>query len=259
MAAQADASPWEIPPPQVGGQVFSGDAALPGRLYFSQLGVVRRKPARGDAPPTLSKSCSDKLALRQCTSLLSSLLCLFVSPENVYLESLILPASQYSPTGCARSFSAEGRMKALAGRHWQGGYSFAPFQVKTTSEEFGYSRRAVASRAQKTVASNLAVAWSCNGLEEGLIAGVFQGSRRHDNRRVSVVSRRKIWALAVDVSGLQAVGCAEVEGLLHAETYRDIKEDRILIPRQVVKAEVRSTSLKGWKRNVGDDSFSLTI
>lgn len=213
MASQEDATPWTIPPspapspvpaaiaassstptpttattpsPNPAFTTTTDDAAAPnapqllllaGRGYFSRLGVVRRKPARGDAPPTASKSCSDKLALRQCASLLSSLASLFVSPKGAYLATLVLPASQYSAAGCGRCFSAgesggvsadgeegwvggagnagetaegddakapAGRMRPVAGRQWEGtGYAFVPFRVETTAREFEFSRRAI--------------------------------------------------------------------------------------------------------------------
>ena len=56
-------APWEV----------DGNAApsLQGRGHFSLLGHVRRKPARGDAEASLSKSCTDKLAVKQLTSILS--------------------------------------------------------------------------------------------------------------------------------------------------------------------------------------------
>ena len=115
---------------------------------------------RGDAPMTLSKSCSDKLALRQCLSLLSSHTSLLISPEHVYLDMLVLPVDQYSEQACTRAFSPWGRMSALTtnvqrpqrsedeGRpdavglfKWSGGYSFKPFPVKsTTTRRFQFAR-----------------------------------------------------------------------------------------------------------------------
>ncbi len=129
MAAQADASPWDIPsppsppPPSRPRPSLSSPSQpgvpsppspppaatllLPGRAYFSLLGAVRRKPSRADAPPTLSKSCSDKLALRQCTSLLLSPTALLVGPRDAYARTLVLPRSRYSAAGCRRAFSGE--------------------------------------------------------------------------------------------------------------------------------------------------------
>ncbi|KAI5922315.1 adenosine deaminase/editase [Camillea tinctor] len=172
MASQEDASPWTVPP-------TPSSSSLPGRAYFSALGIVRRKPSRGDAPATLSKSCSDKLSLRQCTSLLSSVTALLVSPAHAYVSTLVLPQAQYNAGGCSRAFSAEGRMESLGVRRlgekdeegkslpsesnssgnssgggsdssisWPGGYSFRTFTVEATSKEFRFSKRHITSQAQ---------------------------------------------------------------------------------------------------------------
>ncbi|RHZ59730.1 tRNA-specific adenosine deaminase [Aspergillus thermomutatus] len=137
MAAQDDPRPWEAAPePQR--TESPGPELLDGRGYFSRLGIVRRKPARADAEATLSKSCSDKLALRQVSSLLSYEASLLVAPtRNAYIEGLILPEEEISRVGCERCFSATGRMKMLNGRFWparddsevQYGYRFQPFSV----------------------------------------------------------------------------------------------------------------------------------
>ncbi|KAK0717149.1 adenosine deaminase/editase [Lasiosphaeria miniovina] len=252
MAAQDDASPWALPgarapltatattetaakapsPPlaaEPGQPRVAPGGELLGRGYFSELGVVRRKPARGDAPASVSKSCSDKLALKQCTSLLSAVASAVVSPRGVYLATLVLPASRFSAAACARCFSASslsewesselldclppGRMRALAGRRWgASGYAFAPVAVTTTQLEFEFSKTAVVgagagneqeTTTRRTGASNLAVVWTCDGLvEEGLIGGVLQGRKTFDEKGASAVSRRKMWELAVEVAGL---------------------------------------------------------
>lgn len=121
---------------------------LDGRAYFSILGVVRRKPSRADAERTHSKSCSDKLSLRQVTSLLSHGTNFLVAPTpNAYLKALILPDDELSRTGCDRAFGAgpTGRMRNLLPKleddqgvdsrhggnddHRFSDYSFRPFQV----------------------------------------------------------------------------------------------------------------------------------
>ncbi|KAJ2902785.1 hypothetical protein MKZ38_000139 [Zalerion maritima] len=138
MAAQEDSTPWpSSPPPGLPPQETPAPPPapssgapnsleptprnLPGRANFSSLSVLRRKPSRADAPPTLSKSCSDKLSLKQCTSLLSSLTSLFIRPTNVYLASIIIPQVQLDvcAPGFARAFGGaegEGRMAPLGGR-----------------------------------------------------------------------------------------------------------------------------------------------
>uniref|UniRef100_L2FNF8 tRNA-specific adenosine deaminase n=1 Tax=Colletotrichum fructicola (strain Nara gc5) TaxID=1213859 RepID=L2FNF8_COLFN len=229
MAAQEDASPWDMP-----AAAPSEDAGtLPGRAYFSRLGVGRRKPARGDAPPTMSKSCSDKIALKQCTSLLSSLTSLLIYPGNAYLSSLILPETQYSAAGCERAFSARGRMASLDGQAWSGGYRFAPFEVRTTEREFAFSKREVKARAEKIAASNLAAAGA------------------------SAVSRRRMWeevAAIADELGDDGEG---LRSALAGVTYADVKGSEMLAARREVKMEARREALAGWVANVGDDKFEL--
>lgn len=146
MAAQEDATPWEVArQPDVGSEAQKEDILLDGRAHFSLLGIVRRKPARVDAESTRSKSCSDKLALCQVSSLLSTETCRLVAPtENAYLTGLILPENGISRIGCERSFGANGRMQELAGRSWPGssdctyttlGFRFRPFQVLSVPTE----------------------------------------------------------------------------------------------------------------------------
>lgn len=246
---------------------------LPGRAYFSQLGVVRRKPARGDAPRTLSKSCSDKIALKQCTSLLSSLTSLLVSPKNVYLRNVILPESRYSSEGCARAFSATlgiGRMSPLlTSDSWPGGYGFHPFAVETTKKEFEYSKRTVTARAEAAgisttgdniASSPLAVTWSRNGLEESTINGVLQGRKQLDRRGGSKLCRLRMWGLALEVSVLVGAGGAlAVQKLLGSGTYAEVKKGDLLTPRRLVKTRAREEALRGWVPNVGDDTFGSAI
>ncbi|OJK02832.1 hypothetical protein ASPACDRAFT_1885885 [Aspergillus aculeatus ATCC 16872] len=89
---------------------------LDGRAHFSKLGIVRRKPARADADSTKSKSCSDKLALRQVSSLLSPETALLVRvTASAYLAGVVLPETEISKVGCERAFGREGRMKGLVG------------------------------------------------------------------------------------------------------------------------------------------------
>ncbi|KAL4974469.1 hypothetical protein BDW66DRAFT_161254 [Aspergillus desertorum] len=120
MAAQDDPTPWALPDP---GPALSNTASPPltGRGHFSQLGIVRRKPARADAESTKSKSCSDKIALRQVTSLLNYESSLLVAvTANAYIKGLVMPEEEINKSGCERCFGGEenGRMRCLNGRVW---------------------------------------------------------------------------------------------------------------------------------------------
>ncbi|KAJ4140204.1 hypothetical protein NW768_001559 [Fusarium equiseti] len=200
MAAQKDASAWKTPTPITRTLHPNAEASLLGRACFSRTGIVRRKPARGDAPPTLSKSCSDKLALKQCTSLLSTLTSIFIDPTNAYIHSIVLPESQYSDVACQRAFSAEGRMKPLAGKVWPAGYSFKEFSALTTDLEFEFSKITVKARSDRISASNLAATWSLSGFEENIIGGVIQGRKAFNTNAASRMSRRSTWEAASDLA-----------------------------------------------------------
>lgn len=250
MAAQDDASPWDQP------ETMPKDSSdLPGRAYFSQLGIVRRKPARGDAQPTLSKSCSDKLSLKQCTSLLSSLASLFIEVENAYIDTLVLPASQFSETACQRAFSATGRMSKLANKQWGEGYAFKPFNIETTTVEFEYSKLSVKARSDSISASNIAAAWSLSGVEESILGGVLQGRKPFSLKGASAMSRKMMWSAASDLAE-KVPDYPHISEDLSSHTYKEVKDGPLLAERRKVKSDVRGTALSGWIRSNGDESFT---
>lgn len=247
MGDQIDATSWDIPE--------SEQNSMPGRAYFSKLGIVRRKPSRNDAPPTLSKSCSDKIALRQCTSLLSSVTELFIDPTSAYINTLVMPTSRYSAVACERAFSETGRLRELVGRTWLGGYGFRPFSIETTTVEFEYSKQRVETRATKISASNLAAAWSASGLEESTIGGIIQGRKANDVKGASGASRRQMWAAARRVAA--QLGWPDQQGSLFCNDYETFKCSPELAGRRQLKQDVWATALTGWVRNEGDSAFSL--
>ncbi|EEP77229.1 predicted protein [Uncinocarpus reesii 1704] len=144
MAAQEDPTPWQVPAADATSAIENNLVVklLDGRAHFSVLGAVRRKPSRADAQPTLSKSCSDKLAARQVTSVLSFPASLLIAPSpNAYLANVVLPANEISQTALKRAFGSgeQGRLHRLNGRKWQdevhsmhsdSGYAFTPFDIR---------------------------------------------------------------------------------------------------------------------------------
>lgn len=257
MDAQDDATPWTSAPPTITSEALPDSAGtLRGRSNFSLLGAVRCKPSRSDAPPTLSKSCTDKLTLKQATSLLSSVTSTVISPRNAYIHSLVLPASQYVPDACERAFSRSGRVRGLTDetiQSWRGGYRWQPFDIRPTQREFVWSRRSIAAH-EKAVASNLS-AVSTPSLQETLIGGVLQGRKQLDSRGASKICRRSAWLLAVQIAGI-AGAPAVLEALTRA-TYRDIKASETLDTRRKVKQDVQEHGLGGWVQNTGDSDFTL--
>ncbi|KAF2403617.1 tRNA-specific adenosine deaminase [Trichodelitschia bisporula] len=257
MRSQEDATPWHLPPLSDVPRAETSQDELRGRGYFSELGIVRRKPARPDAPQTLSKSCSDKLTMYQCTSLLGSVCSTLVRPDHAYIHTLILPESQCVPEAVVRAFGPTGRMSALNSRitgQWNSGYAFRPFEIGTTDLEFAFSRRS-GSQDQRLVPSNVSAVYTPH-TQETLVGGTLQGRKQYDPQGASVISRKSMWAAAVEVATL--VPLPSLAESLSQASYRDFKSHRILSERAGVKNDVKEHALKGWVRNV-DDTFTLEL
>lgn len=248
MAEQDDATPWKEQPAIA---PDTGEMEMLGRGNFDRLGIVRRKPARPDAPISLSKSCTDKIAMRQCTSLLSALTSLLVHPNNVYLSTLVLPESQCVPRAVERAFGANGRMAPLAEHQWADGYAFKPFTVLSTTREFAYSRRGT---TVPPTSSNLACLYTPRK-QEVLINGALQGRKQSDPRGASCASRRLMWKSVLDVA--VSAGLPVLHSLLKKKSYTEVKKSDMLQQREQVKRQARDNALKGWKLNTGDEAWEL--
>ena len=199
--------------------------------------------ARADSPITMSKSCSDKLALKQCTSLLSSPVSLLVSPQNSYIDILILPVQQYRQQACERAFGPAGRMLPVASSTWSGGYGYRPFRVETTEIDFQYSRRAAIASTAICKGSNVSAVWIPHH-QETLINGVLQGRKQTDQRGASALSRMQTWNLVMEIVGLLDVPA--LTNMLERPSYLDMKNSQNLEQRRHVKEVVKSEALKGW-------------
>lgn len=206
--------------------------------------------ARADSPRTLSKSCSDKLALKQCTSLLSLPTSLLVSPANAYLDTLILPHSRYRSEACDRSFGTEGRMKPVATQIWSGGYAFHAFQIKITELDFKYSRRnAGASLIGPTKGCNISAVWNPY-IQETLINGVLQGRKQTDPSGASALSKARIFSQYLGVHSMLEM--RRSHGTVAISDYTSLKKSDSLEGRRQVKTTAKEKALKGRDGNSDD-------
>ncbi|ODH50579.1 hypothetical protein GX48_03261 [Paracoccidioides brasiliensis] len=250
MAAQDDPTPWVIPLPYPNTESSNDNNneashsetnanLLNGRAHFSILGAVRRKPSRADAESTLSKSCSDKLAVKQVTSLLTFPTCLLIVPSpDAYLAALLLPENEISQIACARAFGGgeTGRLKKLNGQRWKGDdiltpngqeeYMFRPFEVRSipnaqVKKEWAFGKPSI--KEVKSKPGNISAVWTAapsytmapeklttQNLSETLINGVKQGYRHSSPtpRKASSLSRAKMWDLFRDI--VQLLPSAEI-------------------------------------------------
>lgn len=200
------AEPWGNDDPEKLG------SSLQGRGHFSMLGYVRRKPARADADPSNSKSCTDKIAIKQFTSLIVFPTDLLIEKtENAYIQTMVVYADQYNETGYLRAFGPEGRLSKIA----QLGKFFEVAKLSHDFPRFAFARAAlknVLPGQQKPKVSNVASLWISHPVGEGgglleiLVNGVKQGYKQWEDRpaKASVVSRRKLWDLVVELTAISS-------------------------------------------------------
>ena len=199
---------------------------------------------------TLSKSCSDKLALKQCTSLLTGMTAAIIVPNNAYIDTLILPQSQYVPEACERAFGASGRMHSLHSRDLGNGYVFRPFKIATTNTNFRFSQ-AEAQKTSKTIkASNISTHWTSYE-QQTTINGVLQGRKQDDPAGACVLSRRRMSHLVLECA---RESNPDLWPSWRSQSYEAVKR-RVaeMTGRDRVKADVVSIALKPWTKNAADD------
>lgn len=91
-------------------------AAARGRDNYFLFGVLRTKPGRADSPPTLSMSCSDKIARWNVLGIQGALASQFLSPT--YIDCVLIADidTEMQPIvreDCERAFS--GRLSSMPG------------------------------------------------------------------------------------------------------------------------------------------------
>jgi tRNA-specific adenosine deaminase 1 len=109
MSALKSSSP--ISPPSAG-------LAIRGRNNYNAFGILRTKPGRADSPPTISMSCSDKIASWSLLGIQGALLSEIINP--VYLDAIVVGDIASAEEGalrneCERAFY--GRLFSSKGEH----------------------------------------------------------------------------------------------------------------------------------------------
>ncbi|EXJ63754.1 hypothetical protein A1O7_00089 [Cladophialophora yegresii CBS 114405] len=255
------------------------DIQLQGRGHFSLLGYTRRKPARADAEPSLSKSCTDKLAVKQFTSVLSFPADLFIQKSaSAFIQCVVVYTNQYHATGYERAFGRAGRLSQLSNT----GHFFNVEPLPADFPRFTFDKRQQSSGALPKTTSKVtnisALAIRRNrpnksDVVEVLVNGVKQGYKQWDERssKASVVCRKNLWDLALSISDQlgtswvaeQTTGApahpkidwlGDIQGALSANTYDDAKSSCLRgRPRHCRK---RVTDVLGnWCKNTGDGNW----
>lgn len=141
-------------------------------------------------------------------------------------------------------------MKSLHSKVWEGGYSFQPFEIRSTGREFTFARHSI--DGNKTP-SNLSMVYTPR-LQERLVNGVRQGRKQFSLQGASALCKQSMWKTAAEVVAL--LGNPTLQKTLSCNTYQMLKKDELLEHRRKVKEELRSEALKCWVRNDGE-GFTL--
>ncbi|KIW45260.1 uncharacterized protein PV06_03661 [Exophiala oligosperma] len=245
---------------------------LQGRGHFSLLGYVRRKPARADADPSNSKSCTDKLAVKQYTSVLSFPADLFIQrTENAYIRTLTVYRDQYDPTGYQRAFGQAGRLSDVC--HL--GRLFRVDPLPEDFPQFRYDKTYTDSDSKgKAKVTNISALWirysgsSTADVVEVLMNGVKSGFKQWDLRpaKASVVSRCKLWQLACSMLDLirdedrldkvhRDAWANDLCRSLSAETYAAAKSTHLRDDQIKLRHDI-TVALGNWTKNGGDYSWN---
>ncbi len=131
-------------------------------------------------------------------------------------------------------------MKSIAGKTWDEGYSYHPFEVKPTEMDFAYSRHKANDGSKSASKScNISAIWT-PGLQETLINGVLQGRKQTDPKGASALSNTRMAKLFLEINKVLS-GSAPID-LPH----NMLKQLDPLTVRRQVKEETKSAALKGW-------------
>ncbi|TCD66835.1 hypothetical protein EIP91_000913 [Steccherinum ochraceum] len=191
-------------------------SASRGRDNYSLFGVLRTKPGRADSPPTLSMSCSDKIASWNVLGLQGALGTRILHP--IYISSVIIgevpeDLRDTVRTDCERALHGRlsGRLERLPE-----GYSLRHPVLYFTSLPFMHARSAFPS--QDPVAScNDSLCWTADSSRphEVLINGIKRGvspKNQHNPKFRPLLSKLALFNLHHDLAQKIVVrGTATVE------------------------------------------------
>lgn len=272
LAAGGDATPWPIDVRADMGTKESTEATpnLPlGRGQFSQLGALRRKPARADAEISMSKSCTDKIMMKQFTSALAFPADLFIGrSEEAFLKRMVVYEDQFDACGYQRAFSMDGRLvRALPLLSDQDFGSLTFFDVERlwqSFRRFPFERsRGSSPNAGKSKVTNVSSIWIAGekdqeGSEvvEVLINGVKQGYKQFAEKqgKGSVLCRWKMAQKMDDIRKLLHTRGCFVSWLddEHRPQYCNLKSLSCRSQMKEVKKLVLE-ALGGWPSKPDDD------
>ncbi|KZT54528.1 adenosine deaminase/editase [Calocera cornea HHB12733] len=170
-----------------------------GRDGYANYGALRTKPGRADSPPTLSMSCSDKIAAWTVLGIQGALLSSILDP--VYLDQLVISGIPVE----LRDRATVDCLRAFRDRLGQIGGLPRPFrqnvpQVDFSDASFVFSKESLSAQNPSItpLASSDSVSWVADaGLVESLVGGIRRGASLKSRKGLQPRGRSRICKLSL--------------------------------------------------------------
>lgn len=184
MSSVAKGEPWKEQKEEI----------LRGRANFSSVGKVRTKPGRSDSKVSYSKSCSDKLCLKQFTGVLNAINSLCIEP--LYLLYLVVPNERSLLSDLNRCFRERLDLPNINDSLTH------PLQFLLYEEE-KFSHRKHGDKSSPLPLSFAYCDLDKTGqvLQNGVKNGAYVKNRAPAFKGASILSRRVLWNQAKEVIG----------------------------------------------------------
>ncbi|CAL9735578.1 tRNA-specific adenosine deaminase 1 [Monosporozyma servazzii] len=207
---------------------------LRGRFNFKKKGYVRTKPGRQDSKITLSKSCSDKICIRQVISI-NNAFTYNMMKEPIYLDYMIIPnVDSKSRSSLKRCF--EDRIKDCP-------YPVHTFQILSSDKPF---QDDIVKGKEPSPLSVIKVFYRSNNstLEQVVLNGVKNGSYTKGKKPLRkncepILSRYALWKKYLQLISQNTLVYDKIT--TYEKFKRDFNRDRnemiISVKKMLVKGE----------------------
>ncbi|TBU32012.1 adenosine deaminase/editase [Dichomitus squalens] len=193
MAALKDSTQYPMLPP---------GSTSRGRDNYSLYGVMRTKPGRADSPPTLSMSCSDKIAAWNVLGIQGALASRLLRP--IYIDRLVIGEVEPSMRDvvledCQRALY--GRLRSIKGPPTT--YRLNEPSIEFTAVPYVHSRSVLGPTAPSGCNDSLCYVADSAKDSEVLINGLRRGvppKHRHNPKFRPMLSKLALYALFHEVA-----------------------------------------------------------